>query len=247
MGPTTGIGGGSAPNTDFTLDAQLLWWHPQDLFRTRRHPGNLRVMGAWLGVCVLSILAGLLTTTWNAVPIRFGPLTMDVTFYPPLTLCLLLTLWLGPFWGIIPAYITSFILALHNGMPLATTSIFSLSTPITVTVLWSSAAMLGVSPTLRKWRDLARFAVLSLIATGTSSVGAMVWSYTHGVQFSKAQAIWQGWVIGDSLQIILVVGPLLFFFHTPAQKWLASQIPVVPRRALNVRFYLAVFILVFAA
>src|ERR1700694_5010005 len=107
MSPITGIGGSSL-SPDFPLESRLLWWHPQDFFRTRHHPGTLRVMGAWLGVCVLSILAGLLTTTWNAMPIRFGPLTMDVTFYPPLTLCLLLTLWLGPFWGIIPAYITSF-------------------------------------------------------------------------------------------------------------------------------------------
>jgi signal transduction histidine kinase/DNA-binding response OmpR family regulator len=246
MGPMTGIAG-SSPNPGSPPDSRLMWWHPQDLFRTRNNSGTLRVLAVWLGICVVSTLAGLLTTTWHAIPIHFGPLTVDVSFFPSLTLCLLLTLWLGPFWGIVPAYVTSFVLALHNGMPLATTAIFSLSTPITITVLWSSAAMLGVSPALRKGRDLARFAVLSLIATGTSSVGAMVWSYTHGEQFSKAQATWQGWVIGDSLQIILVVGPLLFFIHTPVQRWFTAQIPVAPRLALNVRFYLAVFILVFAA
>ena len=247
MDPSTGVGGSSSSNPDSAVGSRLLWWHPQDLFRTSHNRGLFRVLALWFGVCIISVMAGLMTTTWNGIPINVGPLTMDVTFYPPLTLCVLLTLWLGPFWGIVPAYITSFILALHNGMPLATTAIFSLSTPITLTVLWSSAAMLGVSPTLRKGRDMVRFAVLSLIATGTSSVGAMLWSYNHGVQFSKAQAIWQGWVIGDSLQIVLVVGPLLFWGHTPVQRWLSSQIAVTPRRSLHIKFYLAVFIMVFVA
>ena len=107
--------------------------------------------------------------------------------------------------------------------------------------------MLEISPALRRWQDIFRFGVLTLIATATSSVGAMLWSNTHDVPFSRAQAIWQGWVIGDSLQILLVVGPLLFFGHIPAQKWLASQITAAPRRSLNVKIYLAVFILVFVA
>src|SRR5258708_7532054 len=146
MNPSTGVGGDSSSKPDSVADSRLLWWHPQDLFRTSHNPGTLRVLALWLSICIISAIAGLVSTTWNGIPINIGPLTMDVTFYPPLTLCVLLTLWLGPFWGIVPAYITSFILALHNGMPLATTAIFSLSTPITLTVLWSSSAILEVSP-----------------------------------------------------------------------------------------------------
>jgi signal transduction histidine kinase len=43
------------------------------------------------------------------------------------------------------------------------------------------------------------------------------------------------------------VGPLLFLAHVPVQRWLASQIPVASRQSVNVKFYLAVFILVFLA
>jgi|GEM_PF-6675701 signal transduction histidine kinase len=247
MRSTIGNNGGPSSPSDFQPYSRLLWWHPQDLFRVWHNSETLRVLALWAVVCVISVVAGLLTTTWNGMAINLGPLTMDVTFYPPLTLCLLLTLWLGPFWGVVPAYVTSFFLAIHNGMPLTTTAIFSLSTPITLTVFWSSAAMLELSPALRRWRELLRLLFLSLIATGASSVGAMVWSYNHNVPFLKAQAVWQGWVIGDSLQIVLIVAPLLYFFHSPVQKWLTTQVATAPRSSLNVRFYLAIFILVFVA
>ncbi|HWZ46382.1 MAG TPA: ATP-binding protein [Candidatus Saccharimonadales bacterium] len=233
--------------SDSLLAARLFWWHPQDLFRAPGDPGTLRVLLLWALVSAASVLAGLLSTTWNGILFKFGPLTLDVSYFPPLTLCLLLTLWLGPFWGIVPAYITSFALALHNGMPLTTTVVFSLSTPITLTVFWCSAAMLNLPPALRRWWDVFRFAILALIATGASSVGAMVWSYNHKVPFSKAQAIWQGWVIGDSLQIVVIVAPILWCFHRPVQRWLKSLIKVRPRNTLNVRFYLVVFIMVFVA
>ena len=182
---------------------------------------------------------------FRAIGLHFGPLTIDVTFYPPLTLCLLLTLWLGPLWGIVPAYLTSLILALHTGIPLTTGMIFSLATPITLAVVWSSMVMLEVTPSLRTWADWGHFALLALIATGASSVGALVWNYHHSLPFSKALAVWEGWVLGDCMQVVLIVGLLLYGFHRPVQKWIATQIAVPPRQSLNPRFYIAVCILVF--
>jgi hypothetical protein len=107
--------------------------------------------------------------------------------------------------------------------------------------------MLEVSPSLKLWPDLGRFAVLTLIAAGASSVGAMVWNYHYSLPFSKAQAIWQGWVLGDFAQVLLIVIPLSRVFHEPVQRWLAAQIGVAPRTSLNTRFYIAVFILTFVA
>jgi hypothetical protein len=225
----------------------MRWWQPQDLVNAGRLPGVLRFLAIWFSACVLCILTGLLTPTWSGIAVRLGLLSFDVSFYPPLALCVLLTLWVGPFWGIVPAYITSILIALHRGMPLGTSAVFALATPITLTVLWSSMVMLEVAPSLRRWQDLGRFAVLTLIATGTSSVGAMVWNYHHVLPFSRAHAIWQGWVLGDFLQVVLVVGTLLRIFHHPAQKWLAAQIGVATRVSLSTRFYIAVFILIFVA
>ena len=47
------------------------------------------------------------------------------------------------------------------------------------------------------------------------------------------------------MQVVLIVGLLLYGFHRPVQKWIATQIAVPPRQSLNPRFYIAVCILVF--
>jgi signal transduction histidine kinase/CheY-like chemotaxis protein len=224
-------------------DSTLAWWRLKDIFCTRP---NLRVLTAWCAISIVSIVTGLLTTSWNGFALSLGPLTIDLSFYPPLTLCLLLTLWLGPWWGTIPAYLTSFALATHNGMPPATGAVFSLATPITLVVLWSSMSVLEVSPTLRSWRDISRFVVLSLVASGASSVGALVWNHHQHSEFSKAQAVWRGWVLGDWIQVVIIVGPLLYWFHRPVRCWLSSQLESTPRTFLSSRLYTAVFVLVFA-
>jgi diguanylate cyclase len=220
------------------------WWQPQDLLRSATPRASLPILAAWAVACGVSIAAAQLTIGWAAIPVRVGPLVADVSIYPPLTLCVLLTLWIGPWWGIVPAYLSSFALSLHHGMPPLTGAVFSLATPIALTVLWSLMVMLEVSPALPSVRDLARFAVLSLVATGASSVGALVWDYHHGFSFPQALAVWRGWVLGDFLQIVLIVGPLLFFLDRPARRWLAAHLAPEPRSGLGNRFFVGVFTLV---
>ncbi|HLJ45431.1 MAG TPA: GGDEF domain-containing protein [Bryobacteraceae bacterium] len=210
-----------------------------------RQPVAQRMVLAWLGICILSVVAGLCTIKWNGLTLMSGPVTINLTFYPPLTICLLTTFWLGPFWGIAPAYLTTLVLSVWNGMPLGTALVFSVATPITLTVLWSSSAMLHVSPSLERWVDRAQFALLALIATGASSVGALVWNFHHQLPFSKAQGVWRGWILGDFLQIVLIIGPLLYCLNRPAQHWIAAHITLPARRSLDARFYISVFILVF--
>jgi hypothetical protein len=220
------------------------WWQPQDLLRRSTPQASLRILATWTAACGVSIATAQLTIGWAAIPVRVGPLVVDVSIYPPLTLCVLLTLWVGPWWGIVPACVSSFALSLHHGMPPLTGAVFSLATPIALTVLWSVMVMLEVSPSLRSVPDLARFAVLSLVATGASSVGALVWNYHHAFSFSQGLAVWRGWVLGDFLQIVVIVGPLLFFFDRPARSWLAAHLAPEPRSALGNRFFVAVFTLV---
>jgi len=223
------------------------WWQPHDLLYARTLPRALSLLAIWTAVSMVCIFAGLLTLTWNGIPVRLGPLSFDISIYPPLAFCVLLTLWVGPVWGIVPAYFTSLAIAVQGGMPLGQSIVFSLATPIMLTVLWSSMVMLEVSPSLKRWSDLGRFAVLTLIAAGASSVGAMVWNYHNSLPFSKAQAVWQGWVLGDFAQVLLIVAPLLRVLHGPVQRWLAGQIGIAPRDTLHTRFYIAVFILIFIA
>lgn len=229
----------------FDSCSHLFWWHPRAIWRARYERGTRRVLGAWALVSIASIVAGPFTADWNGIPIKIGPLTLNLSFYPPLTLCLLLVLWVGPFWGIVPAYLTSFVIAVQKGMPLMTSAVFSLATPITLLVLWNLMVMLEVTPSLKTWLDLARFAVVSLVATGASSIGALVWNYHNHLQFSNALAVWEGWVLGDFVQVVIIVGALLHCCHNPVQRWLASQVRVAPQESLNTRFFIAMFLLVF--
>jgi PAS domain S-box-containing protein len=233
-------------NSPPTADSNLFWWDPRDVLCKRPPPGTLRVLVLWGATSFVSITSGLLANNWNGVSLKIGLQTIDLSFYPPLALCLLLTLWLGPFWGAIPAYLTSLTIALHNGMPLPASIVFSMATPIMLIVLWSSMSMLEVSPSLRGWRDAAYFAVLSLVATGASSVGALVWNYRQRAGFSQAQAVWIGWIFGDWLQVVFIAGPLLYWFHIPVRRWLLGQFEAAPRTFLSTRLYTAVFVLVFA-
>lgn len=223
--------------------SRLLWWQPQDVLQSRGGGSVLGALFLWIAVCAVTVISGLLSANWNRLPLRVGLFTVDLTFYPPLTVCTLLTLWLGPWWGIVPAYLASLVISLHAGMPAITAGVFSLATPIALTVLWSSMVMLEVSPSLRSVPDAAHFAILALVSTGASSVGALVWNYHHGLQFTKAVGVWQGWVFGDFLQLLFIVGPLLYWFDHPVREWLTSRIPAAPRKDLRTRFYVAVFTL----
>ena len=245
MNPS-GVSPNSAWKPAVPADSDLVWWHPKDLFATRLNPGTLRILVAWCLISTVSIATGLQTVTWHGMALRLGPYTVYLSFYPPLTLCVLLTLWLGPFWGAIPACVTSFAIGIHTGMPLAASILFSLATPTMLVVLWCSLAMLEVSPSLRGWRNLFHFSVLSLVATGASSVGALVWNYQQAARFSQAQAVWLGWVLGDWLQVVLIVGPLLYWFHLPVRRWVVSQVERAPHTGLTNQTYVAVFLLVFA-
>ncbi len=100
--------------------------------------------------------------------------------------------------------------------------------------------MLEVSPALRSVSDAIHFAVLALVSTGASSVGALVWNYHHGLEFTKALGIWEGWVFGDFLQLLFIVGAILYRFDRPARRWLASLMETSPRHDLKTRFYVAV-------
>ncbi len=229
---------------DSKRDSRLVWWQPTDVFHSRDCAAILRAISLWVAVCAVTIFSGLTSQGWNALPLRVGPVTVDLTIYPPLTICTLLTLWVGPWWGIVPAYLSSLVISLHTGMPAPIAAVFSLATPIALTVLWSSMVMQEVSPSLRSVTDAAHFVVLALISTGASSVGALVWNYHHGLHFIKAFGIWQGWVLGDFLQLVFIVGPLLYFFGYTARGWTTSRIPGAPRANLSTRFYVTVVILI---
>jgi hypothetical protein len=71
-------------------------------------------------------------------------------------------------------------------------------------------------------------------ATG-SSLGVLIWNEARHVELLEGQRLWQGWLLGDILQIALVVAPALRLFGRRVRTGLERQIPTSPRREFSYR------------
>ena len=207
------------------------WWHFSRLADARRNPGMRRI--AVLGVVVLaaSLVTGILNVTldWNGVPVPLGPVEVPVTIYPPFVLSLLAAVWLGPTWGLVPAYTANLAGALVAGLGPFTSLLFALAGALEVLIFWGSMVTLNIHPELRRRRDLARFLLVCLIAPITASLAVLLWSTAQGLDTMAGLRIWRGWVVGDLLQALLVVAPVLRFAGPRARAWIDHQFAAPPR------------------
>ena len=154
------------------------WWHLSRLSEIHRSAGMRRI--AMLGVLVLtvSMVTGILNVTqdWNALPLRVGPIEVPVTVYPPFVISLLAAVWLGPTWGLVPAYTANLAGAVVSGLPPWSALLFALAGALEILIFWGSMVTLNISPDLRRARDLGRFFLVCLIAPITAPAVAMRWS-----------------------------------------------------------------------
>lgn len=195
------------------------------------------VTAGWLGATALAIALALLEARydWSALPLQVGPVTVGFTIYPPLTVVLLLAIWLGPSWGMVPAFLATFASALAVGIAAPVAGVFALATPLEVLILWGSMVTLNISPNLRRWSDLRRFLAAGLIAASASSVAALIWSDSRRVALTESQRLWQGWLLGDLAQIALVVAPLLRLAGPHVRGALDRRFRTPPRREFGYR------------
>jgi diguanylate cyclase (GGDEF)-like protein len=207
------------------------WWHFSRLADAGRNPGMRRI--ALLGVVVLavSMATGILNVTldWNGLPVRIGPVAFPVTIYPPFVLSLLAAVWLGPTWGLMPAYAANLAGALTAGMVPLTALLFALAGALEVMIFWGSMVTLNINPELRRLRDLLRFLLVSFVAPVTASLAILIWNTAHGLEPEAGFRVWRGWVIGDLLQAVLVVAPLLHFAGPRVRSWIDRQFAAPPR------------------
>ncbi len=223
------------PRTGATLDADgyrgPTWWPLTRLGDFAANPGMRRIVALWLLVNAVSILAGVLNVAlgWNGIEVRLGALRFDLTVFPPLVLSLLSAIWLGPTWGLVPAFLGNLASALWSGIPWPTSVLFALAGAIGTFIFWGSMVTLNIAPDLRRGRDLRRLLAVAVIAPVASSLAVVIWNAAHGLDFPTGQRIWRGWVIGDFLQTLLVVAPLLRFLGGPARSWIDRQLASSPR------------------
>ncbi len=206
------------------------WWHLSRLADVPRSRGMRRI--ALLGLLALAVatVTGILNVTrdWNGLPLRIGPFELPVTIYPPFVVSLLAAIWFGPTWGLVPAYTANLAGALVSGLPPWTALLFALAGALEVLIFWGSMVTLNINPDLRRFRDFGRFFLVCLIAPITASLAILLWNTARGLDTTDGLRVWRGWVIGDFLQALLVVAPLLYLVGPRARNWIDRQFAAPP-------------------
>ncbi|HET7040769.1 MAG TPA: GGDEF domain-containing protein, partial [Gemmatimonadales bacterium] len=188
----------------------------------------------WLTVGLLAILSAYFEARldWSGLPVRFFGVELALTVYPPLILTLLLTLWLGPAWGGTFAWLATFVSAVTRGMALPVASLFALATPLELLIVWGCLAILGVSPDLRGRGSVLRYLGIAVIASTASSLAALIYIDSQSLDLLSGQRIWQGWIIGDVLQMALAI-PVLRWAGPRVRHWVDRQFPDPPRQEVS--------------
>jgi diguanylate cyclase len=211
------------------------WWHFSRLAEARRNPGMRRIAILGAAILAVSLVTGILNVTldWNGIPVPLGPVEVPVTVYPPFVLSLLAAVWLGPTWGLVPAYTANLAGALVAGLGPFTSLLFALAGALEVLIFWGAMVTLNINPELRRRRDLGRFFLVCVIAPITASLAVLLWSTAQRLDTMEGLRVWRGWVIGDFLQALLVVAPLLRLGGPRARAWIDHQFATPPHHEVT--------------
>lgn len=180
-----------------------------------RHGGKQRhVLLLWFLLCLIIIPSGTLTRLfeWTGVPLELGSMTVYLTLYIPMLFCVPLVMWLGYWWAAIPAYLSTFAVALLGGMPIGWIIVFSLANPLGLAMYAMFYRVTPMRTDLRGLESLVGFIFIALVASLAGSIGAFIWALTNNVGLNVAHPVWLGWWLGGWLQTIIIVAPILYFF-----------------------------------
>jgi diguanylate cyclase (GGDEF)-like protein len=185
-------------------------------------------------VGLLSVLLAFLEAKldWSGIPLHLAGFEVPLTIYPPLILTLLLALWLGPTWGGSFAWLATFTSALTQGVAVPLAALFALATPLELLIVWGCLTILGVPTDLRGRGNVLRFLGVALIAATASSLAALVYIDSQALDLVSGQRIWQGWIIGDVLQMAIAI-PILRLFSGRVRSWVDRQFPDPPRHEVS--------------
>ncbi|MEL6614185.1 MAG: HAMP domain-containing sensor histidine kinase [Bacteroidota bacterium] len=219
-----------------------------DVLRRWREPDARGLLLGWLAGCAVFVPSGMATRLleWTGIPVTLGGTEVFVTVYVPLLFCVACVMWLGYAWGAIPAYLSTFCVALLGGMPLHWIVLFSFANPLGLAAFSMAYRAVPVRTDLRSGMALAFFALVAFVASVLGSAGSFVWAYTNRVGFHDLMPVWQGWWLGGFLQTLLINGPLLLVFGSRVERWKAevgldtATPPEASRRRLLAAFALVV-------
>ncbi|MYN02481.1 diguanylate cyclase [Pseudoduganella sp. DS3] len=196
------------------------------------------IFGGWLLLLLLCMALGVASVkwSWSGLPFDIGGVTAYVTLYPPLPVCLLLSLTLGWWWGAVPAYCSTLALALYAGMPLQWALLFAGANPLGFAMMVAGYRAIAVGRDLRSLTSILFFAQLSFIGSIFSSAGALIWSYTNHLAPGAHLPIWQGWWIGSFLQCLLIGGPATALLWPRVARWQEAREALMRKRRGGSRY-----------
>jgi diguanylate cyclase len=211
------------------------WWPLPTWSAVSTLRGTQRVTALAVALNAAAVATAILNVElgWNGVPLPFGPPWLDVTIYPPLLISVVAAVWLGPTWGILPAYLANVVSAAWSGIPPATSAVFALAGAVETAIIWGSMVTLNISPDLTRKRDLAHFVAISLTAPAASSLAVLIWNSALGLDFVEGQRVWRGWVVGDFAMLSLVALPLFRFAGPTARNWIDRQFATPPHQDVS--------------
>lgn len=182
-----------------------------------------KVALSWLVLCLIIVPSSTLTRIfeWTGISIDIAGMTTYLTIYVPMLLCVPLVMWFGYWWAAIPAYFSTFLVALLGGMPLGWIVIFSLANPIGLAIYAMFYRVTPLRCDLRGIESLVGFIMIALVASLAGSVGAFIWALTNNVGLNVAHPVWLGWWLGGWLQAVAIVGPVLYWCTPAAERYLA--------------------------
>ncbi len=186
----------------------------------------------WLIFCLLVIPSGMLTRVFELTGITLNLLGVEIylTVYIPMIFCVPLCLVFGFVWAAIPAYFSTFLVAILGDMPIHWIAIFSFANPVGLAMLAMIYRITPVRVNLRSMRAYFVFVVACFLSALSGSIGSFIWTYTNDVDIHDFYQVWQGWWIGGLLQAAVLSGLILFFFADRLIKWKARFIAREPSR-----------------
>lgn len=211
------------------------WW-PLALVWDGLHRSGVRhVTAVWLLLGGLAVLSAVLEARlgWSGMPIRLGSLTIGFSVYPPIFPAILLAIWIGPMWGVVPAYLATLVSGLVGGMSLEVAALFALTTPLEVMIVWGSMVTLNIHPDLDRSSDFWQYLIVVLMAATASSLAVLIWNQTRQLDLAQGRLVWEGWVIGDFLQLAVLVPPTLHFLGGPVRRLVDRKFGVPPRHEFS--------------
>lgn len=193
----------------------------RSLLPGQRWGPSLALILTWLATLALSIALGLASIIfeWSGLPLHFGGVDIYITLYPPLILCTLWVLWFGFWWGFVPAYLATLVLALYSGMPFGWSLLFAFADPLSLAVIAIAYRAIPIAYDLRSFNSLVFFVLISFVGSIFGATGSFIWTHTNALGMHDLLAIWQGWWLGALLQNLILVVPLLYLFSPALGQW----------------------------